>query len=255
MAVRASAPGFVASKFSKMLTPIEDSIEFFGLYTEDVIQDAPRRIGMNLASYKRDGIVVGTPTQHGDGKSVVFKALSNFVQSRWQETAAQSHIIVAASDATMADNANRPQFFGTATGIPTTGGVTTTFGTRLYVSAAGAVRYAAGRGTSTSDDVQGDAAVVVSDHTAYVLFLALTPGGTGDNTIKNLSTGTTASSAVNLPRFYTINRMRYGSGYATQEGTCHIHSVISSSKLWDTDEQARATDFMRELAAGYSITV
>ena len=209
--------------------------------------------GQNWAIDRPDGEVHGTPVRGPDGISWRFKGLANFIETQSWEVDSETHLIVCRTFDTMADNATRPQFFGTFTGPPAKQDTTTTtFGSRLYVSAAGAVRYAAGRGNTVDDDVQGDAAVVVPDHQQYQLIVCQTDP---INRITNATTGTTASNPSELPRFPARRRYRLGSGYLTQEGECDVLLWAKFNSDSTADEIAAMVADMRRYCAELGVTV
>lgn len=161
---------------------------------------------------------------------------------------------MCATDDTLADDAHRPAFLGTFTGLPVTGGSATTFGCRLYMSSSTVLRWAVGRGTSTSDDLETSAQLTVTP-SSYKMYLALCPPGSAENSLKNVTDGGSHTAIPSLARFPTINRLRYGSSFATQAGTCRIAAVVSASKLWDAEEQTKMTDWLREMMFGRGLTV
>ncbi|RVG83688.1 hypothetical protein [Sinorhizobium meliloti] len=78
-----STPGWsAAGSARKVLTPVEDSLEVVHLWNSDTMRGDVRNLGINFAKDKRDSIVIGSPSLHSDGKSAVFKSLSNYIQSR-----------------------------------------------------------------------------------------------------------------------------------------------------------------------------
>lgn len=234
------------ARASKYLPPVMQGLEY--LFLGDA--DSP---GKNWAVDRPDGEVYGTPVRGPDGISWRFKGLANFVEAGSWEVDSETHFIVCRTFAQLDEQKTSPQFFGTAFGVPVKEDTTNnTYGSRLYISTAGAVRYAAGRGTSVDDHVQGDAAVSVDDHKKYQLFVCRTDPV---NTILDASTGASSINSSSAPRFPARRRYRLGSGYATQEGECDVLAWAKFSAALSDDQVTAMVADMRRYCATLGVTV
>ena len=108
----------------------------------------------------------------------------------------------------------------------------------------------AGRGTSVADDVAGDAAVAVADHTDLQLYTMTATGG-AVTTMTDHTNALTANDDSTAPRFPTAAMMRVGSGYSQYEGELDMtilriwNRVLSASEI--IAEVADARSFMSKL--------
>ncbi|WP_371398919.1 hypothetical protein [Marinovum algicola] len=208
----------------------------------------------NFAPRRPDSEVYGTVAPSLSGTAARFTGLSNFIQSKILEPRVGTVLMVASTVDSLADDANRPMFFGTWTGTPRDEATaSTTFG--LYsritsVSSPNAVRMGAGRGTSVVDDVNGDCALLANDASAPHIY-TMTFSEAGPNAAEDHTEGVTASDDSTEPRFPTDQMMRIGSGYAQYTGTCDLtifrlwERVLSAAEI--TAEVTHARNFMTRL--------
>lgn len=232
---------------TKRVLPVIDGLQYL------MLADAADDPGHNWALGKRDGTVFGTPVRGPDGISWRFKGLTNYVQSETWEVDSETHFCIARTFDLLNSDATRPAFFGTFAGRPVKQDTTTTtFGSRFYISTAGAVRYSAGRGNTVTDDIQADAAITVSNHQAYQLYVLKTDP---INTTRSATTNLSATNASVLPRFPARNRYRIGSAYSTTGGECDILAYAKyDGALTDTQINAVVAD-LRGYCANLGVVV
>jgi len=210
-------------------------------------------VGFNYAPGKPSASVVGTPVRGADSFSWRFKGLEDYLQTEMTDTAAQTFICVARTFDTLADNDTKPTFFGTSFGLPSLQETSSvTFGSRMYITTAGAMRWGAGRGTSVSDDVQATPSIL-NDADAYEIYVMQT--GT-QNKITSATSGLTDTDAETAARFPTQNMFRIGSGF---ESSTTGENDIAVLRGWGvdltTDEIAAEVADVRAYMAGLGITV
>ncbi|MCV9965446.1 hypothetical protein OIU34_26565 [Pararhizobium sp. BT-229] len=210
------AEGYLAESDSrKYSNPVRNGLEISGFFN-----DSLEKVRTNFAPGKKNFIMRGTPVLAVDGNSVRFKGLANYLQTFWQESVAGTVMIVCATSDTLADDAHRPAFFGTSTGLPANQNInSTTFGVQFRITSAGAVRLNVGHGADVATDLQSSIAITVVNHAAYELFLLEWPGDAGLDKITSITSGATATWAGPAQaRFPTRNRFRIGSSFVTNQG-------------------------------------
>ncbi|AKO96838.1 hypothetical protein MALG_01662 [Marinovum algicola DG 898] len=208
----------------------------------------------NFAPGQPDSEIYGTVAPSLSGTAARFTGLSNFIQSKILEPRVGTVLMVASTVDSLADDANRPMFFGTWTGTPRgEATASTTFGLYSRITSASSpnvVRMGAGRGTSVADDVNGDCALLANDVSAPHIY-SMTFSEAGPNAAEDHTEGVTASDDSTAPRFPTDQMVRIGSGYAQYTGICDL-SII---RLWGkvltpaaiAEEVAHAEAFMARL--------
>lgn len=216
--------GYSATNPTRFANPVQNDLLYSGVFNSRTSGFWER----NFAPSGVAGAVVGVPTLADSGATVQFTGLTNYIQTTVQETDELTVLMVAATDDALVDVASRPCFFGTytspAANAPTDPDV---YGVHSRVSAAGAIRMGAGRGTSWSDDTAGDAAVVVADHTALAIYTMTAQSGVVTS-MTDHTNGNTAVDDSTADRLLTAATYRVGSGYKQYGGTCRIGQL----RIW-----------------------
>lgn len=212
----------------------------------------------NFAPNQPDGAIYGSPSLSLGGTAARFKGLQDFLQTGVQEPRAGTVLCVISSTATMADNANSPMWYGTFVNTPLDEATASnTFGISARVTAAGAVRFGAGRGTSVADDHEGDTAIVQPDHTAPTLYTCTFPNtaATALTDHTNDNTSADADPGFDDPRFPTDAQVRVGSGYSTYEGICDVSVFRMWNRVLSTTEIDAEVADARRFMATLGVTV
>lgn len=216
--------GYSATNPTRFANPVQNDLLYSGVFNSRTSGFWER----NFAPSGVAGAVVGVPTLADSGATVQFTGLTNYIQTTVQETDELTVLMVAATDATLADDANKPCFFGTWTAPPADDpGGSDTFGVHSRITTSGALRMGAGRGTSTSDDVNGDAAVTVADHTALAIYTMTAQSGVVTS-MTDHTNGNTAVDDSTANRLLTAATYRVGSGYKQYGGTCRLGQL----RIW-----------------------
>lgn len=212
----------------------------------------------NFAPGQPDSEVYGTVATSLSGTAARFTSQSNFIQTAVLEPRVGTILAVMSTPDDLSDNANRPGFFGTWTGAPRDQATaTTTYG--LYaritsVSSPNAIRFGAGRGTSVTDHVNGDAAVLVGDASTPKLY-SMEFSAAGPNSATDHTADVTAADDSTAPRFPTTRTLRIGSDYAQYTGQCDISIFRCWGRVLTAQELAAEVANARAFMARLGVTV
>jgi len=227
-----------------------------GLKALFILRTSLERARLNLAPGKPlpDAEIVGSPAMADGNSCVSGQSLLNYLQTSVPDYFDLTIYALVKSDATMADNANRPNYVGNGVSPPLLQDTeTATFGSGLRVTAATAERFGAGFGTSVSDDVSVNDAVAVT-HTAwhFMVCKAVSSGADQGIIIRNMTDSPTYTvEATAAARFPAREPFRLLSGYSTEGGICkgawfQFHNVVCTE---DEDEATYAQVKAYQLAA------
>lgn len=225
----------------KYFNPVQRGLEY------SLLGDADSP-GTNFALGKPDALIVGTPVRGADAFSWRFTGLANYLQTEMLDTDAQTFIAVCRTF-----SLGSPDYISTAFGIPTLEDTSTnTWGSRFRAGSGSLLTWGAGRGTSTSDDVDASANItgVLDEYAIYILQTG------AQNKISSDTGGTTATSAVTAPRFPTRNQFRIGSGFTNGGGAESDFALVRGWSVdLTTDEISAEVADVRTYMAGLGVTV
>ncbi|GAA0766205.1 hypothetical protein [Brevundimonas olei] len=215
----------------------DDAVEYLapvrrGLEAIHLLNKSAAKAAKNYAPDKSNGVFVGSPLAANE-QFIRFKGQSVFVQSEVREARAMTLFAVVRTLDALADDATRPQYFGTYRSPPADGSGGTTYGVAMYNNTATTLSAMAGRGNSLADHVSGSVNTSNPSQATWSLMSLRVGVGVQEGTIlKNETTGVEATLAtnLNLPRYPSLGKFRIGSGYTLQEGQCDMaywqaHSV------------------------------
>ncbi|MGH2342551.1 hypothetical protein ACRC7T_13835 [Segnochrobactraceae bacterium EtOH-i3] len=224
-----------------------------GLQALHLTRGSPAEAALNRARGGcGDGSVVGSPASVAGYISC--RGLSDFIQSRMREYDELTFFTVAKTNASLADDANCPMYYGTYrnTSVDLSA---TSYGVGVYLSTAADVRGIASRLDGSVPPVRGSFPSVITDgshRSAWALYVqTVTPDETLLCDLTNGLTGTVRTGT----RDKSVGLFRIGSGYSDLGGTCQIawwqgHSVALS----DSEIEANAAWIADDLAA-YGIMI
>lgn len=209
--------------------PVQEGLQYSGVFNEHTANFLDR----NYAPGLPDAIVTGTPVVNGDGKSVRFTSLSNFIQTNVDETKGVNQaitvLIVARTEDTLADNSTTPAFFGGFAGPPANGTGGTVYGTYFRFSGGGNLQIGTGRGTTGADDVAGDAVLSAAgrDFSAWEIYTLRAYDGIGSEGTAHINYLRDIGSDTGT-RITMEGKLRIGSSHSQHAG----HSDISQARVW-----------------------
>lgn len=212
----------------------------------------------NFAPGQPDSTVYGTVATSLSGNAARFTGLSNYIQTAVLEPRVGTILSVMSTPDDLSDNANRPCFYGTFTGTPRDQATaSTTFGIVSRITSSSSpngIRFGAGRGTSTSDDVEGDTVVLVGDastHKLYTMDFAESTETTATDHTDDVTTSDDSTAA----RFPTDQTLRIGSGYATYTGQCDMTIFRCWNRVLTAQEKAAEVANARAFMLRLGVTV
>lgn len=227
----------VEAAATEFMLPVMDGMEAIHFLNGTV-----EKAAHNYAPGKQNAVVKGTP--NALTSYTKFKGNENYLETRIQESAAQTIYCIARTSDDLMSDATRPMYISTFT-RPAAAGGGTTFGVSLSSSNPGSgsiFQLIASRGTSVSDDITGSVSLSTPTPINWSLTVGLVKNASTKNEIYNLTTNEHAiSSAANTPRFPSLGFYRIGSSYSTTAylGESDI-AFIAIASVAHTEDQIKA---------------
>jgi hypothetical protein len=215
-----------------------------GLEVVKIMQDNMERVLLNLAPDKPvpNGYAgAGTPVVHASGAWVELSGADYFMQHITDAPNMTFYSVIRSLD-TLADDAHRPTFWTNGLNLPANGDITSSFGFRKVVTAAGAMRFGAGFGNTVADDAtitdsSIDDLATWTLHVDKVWASGPNQGIMTWNVTDNLAK---VYEGTALPRFPVIGDTRIGSTRnQDQLGTNQQKWLVKYNKATTDEEDAR----------------
>lgn len=253
MSIFISRDADIEASATEFMLPAMDGMRAIH-FLNDTIEKAAR-------NYAPDGpaaAVVGLPVV-GNG-FMTFRGATDFIQTRVQETPAQTLYAVARTNEDLSAQNNRPHYISTFTSAAAAGGGAT-FGAAIYPLLTGGtdvVQAIGSRGTAVANHINGQVTTPIVPKTSFALIAVVIPAGSAKNRIYNLTAQAMAeATAANTPRFPSLGYFRIGSSMSVTSflGTCDMaFAAIASEAHSEAQVQANG-EAIRRYLSGRGINV
>jgi len=248
-AIIAQNSSAIDSGMRKFIMPASRGIEAIHFLSGSIA-----RAVRNYAKDKEDASVVGTPVESAN--YMTFKGLTNFLQTKVNESASQTIFRVVRTADTLADLDHCPVFDSTySTGL--------NLGSMLYGNTSGNINQSAARFSDANQTtVSAVSATLVAgtdiDRAAFSLIVSVV--GPTVTTVYNLTKGTVKASATNsFGRRPSMLPFRIGSAYegnSLYKGTCDMAFwSYHSAELTPTEVSANVARIRAVMQKLHGITI